>query len=303
MSSSTHSRWSAADIPDLARKTAIVTGANSGIGLETARELARKGASVVLGCRNEEKGAAALDDIRKADPSARVELAQLDLADLGSIEEFARDFAASHEQLDILCNNGGVMVPPLGWTQDGFETQFGTNHLGHFALTGRLLAKLLAAPGARVVNVSSTAHRAGKINFDNLDGKKRYSAIAFYGQSKLANLLFTRELQKRLEGHGSDALAAAAHPGWTATNLQDNARLARMLNPLLAQAPPEGALPTLYAATATGVEGGGYYGPSRMFELWGSPKPAVKSARAQDDEVAQRLWSLSEELTGVSFAL
>jgi NAD(P)-dependent dehydrogenase (short-subunit alcohol dehydrogenase family) len=303
MPHSAPSNWSAADIPDLSGKTAIVTGANSGIGLETARELARKGASVVLGCRNEQKGAAAVDDIRKADSSARIELESLNLADLASVEEFARNFTASHERLDILCNNGGVMVPPLGWTQDGFETQFGTNHLGHFALTGRLLAKLLAAPNARIVNVSSTAHRTGKIHFDNLDGKKSYNAIAFYGQSKLANLLFTRELQKRLQGSGANALAAAAHPGWTATNLQDNAPLVRMLNPLLSQSPPDGALPTLYAATADGVEGGGYYGPSRMFEMWGSPKPAVKSARAQDDEVAARLWSLSEELTGVSFAL
>jgi NAD(P)-dependent dehydrogenase (short-subunit alcohol dehydrogenase family) len=300
---SSNSNWSAADIPDLSGKTAIVTGANSGIGLETARELARKGASVVLACRNEKKGAAALDDIRKADTSARITLAALDLADLASIAEFAREFSASHERLDILCNNGGVMVPPLGWTRDGFETQFGTNHLGHFALTGQLIAKILAQPGARVVNVSSTAHRTGKIDFDNLDGKKSYSAIAFYGQSKLANLLFTRELQKRLKARGADALAAAAHPGWTATNLQDNAPVFRMLNPLFSQAPPDGALPTLYAATAEGVEGGGYYGPSRMFEMWGSPKPAVKSARAQDDEVAARLWSLSEELTGVSFAL
>ena len=296
------SDWMAADIPDLTGKTAIVTGANSGIGLETARELARKGAQVVLACRNEQKGAAALDDIRKDGASGAVELRSLDLADLGSVERFATGFSERYERLDILCNNGGVMVPPLGWTKDGFETQFGTNHLGHFALTGRLLPKLLAAPAARVVNVSSTAHRAGRIDFDNLDGKKRYGAIGFYGQSKLANLLFTRELQGRFEAAGANALAAAAHPGWTGTNLQANAPLARMLNPLLSQAPPDGALPTLYAATAEGVKGDEYYGPSRLFEMWGSPKLAGKSARAQDDEVARRLWSCSEELTGVSYA-
>ena len=240
--------------------------------------------------------------MRKADPQARVALGSLDLADLGSVERFAADFASEHERLDVLCNNGGVMVPPLGWTKDGFETQFGTNHLGHFALTGRLLPRLLATPGARVVNVSSTAHRAGKIDFDNLDGKRRYSAVACYGQSKLANLLFTRELQRRFVDAGADALAAAAHPGWTATNLQQHAPLFRALNPLFSQAPPEGALPTLYAATAAGVAGGGYYGPGRMFEMWGPPKPAVQSARAQDEEVAARLWSVSEALTGVSFA-
>lgn len=297
------SDWTAADIPDLSGKTAVVTGANSGIGLETARELARHGAQVVLACRSEQKGAEALDDIRKGDPGARVALGPLDLADLGSVERFAADFSSSHERLDILCNNGGVMVPPLGWTKDGFETQFGTNHLGHYALTGRLLPKLLAAPHARVVNVSSTAHRAGKLDFDNLDGKKRYSAVGFYGQSKLANLLFTRELQRRFEASGTAAVAAAAHPGWTATNLQQHAPLFRMLNPFFSQGPPDGALPTLYAATAADVNGDDYYGPGRMFELWGSPKPAVKSARAQDDETAARLWAISEELTGVRYAL
>jgi NAD(P)-dependent dehydrogenase (short-subunit alcohol dehydrogenase family) len=297
------SEWSAADIPDLTGKTAIVTGANSGIGLETARELARKAAHVVLACRNEQKGAIAVNHIRKSDADAQVELQLLDLADLGSIERFATEFARHHDQLAILCNNGGVMVPPLGWTKDGFETQFGTNHLGHFALTGRLIPQLLAANGARVVNVSSTAHRAGKIEFDNLDGKKRYNKVAFYGQSKLANLLFTRELQRRFVAAGANAVTAAAHPGWTATNLQENAPLFRMLNPFFSQAPADGALPTLYAATAENVTGGEYYGPSRMFEMWGSPKVAVKSARAQDDELARRLWSASEELTAVRFAL
>ena len=297
------SGWSAADIPDLTGKTAIVTGANSGIGLETARELARKGAQVVLGCRNEQKGGVAVDDIRKNDAGARVELLPLDLADLGSVEGFAADFGERHERLDLLCKNGGVMVPPLGWTKNGLETQFGTNHLGHFALTSRLLPKLLAAPEARVVSVSSTAHRAGRIDFDNLDGKKRYSAVAFYGQSKLANLLFTRELQRRFEAAGVNAMALAAHPGWTATNLQANAPFVRFLNPLLSQAPPDGALPTLFAATAQGVAGGEYYGPSRMFEMWGAPKLAGKSGRARDDEVAGRLWAVSEELTGVRFAV
>jgi NAD(P)-dependent dehydrogenase (short-subunit alcohol dehydrogenase family) len=297
------SNWSAEDVPDLSGKVAIVTGANSGIGLETARVMARNGARVVLACRSEQKGAAALDDIRKSDAAAQVELQPLDLADLASVERFAVEFGERIERLDILCNNGGVMVPPLGHTKDGFELQFGTNHLGHFALTAQLAPKLLATPGARVVSVSSTAHRPGKISFDNLDGKNGYSAVGFYGQSKLANLLFIRGLQKRIDDANADLLAAAAHPGWAATNLQDNAPLVRMLNPLFGQGPADGALPTLYAATAEGVEGGGYYGPSRMFEMWGAPKPAVKSARAQDDDVADRLWSISEQLTGVQFAL
>ena len=297
------SDWSAAAIGDLTGMTAVVTGANSGIGLETARELARHGAHVVLACRSEERGAAAIDDIRKGDVRARVELRRLDLADLSSVERFASELAAGHDRLDILCNNGGVMVPPLGWTKDGFETQLGTNHLGHFALTGRLLPRLLAAPRARVVNVASTAHRAGRIDFDNLDGRKRYGAIAFYGRSKLANLLFTRELQRRFEAAGASAMAVAAHPGWAATNLQVHAPLARLFNPLLAQRPPDGALPTLYAATADEVQGGGYYGPSRMFEMWGPPKPAGRSRRAKDDDVAARLFALSEELTGVRFAI
>ncbi len=297
------SSWSAADIPDLSGKTAIVTGANSGIGLETARELARKGARVVMACRNGEKGAAARDDIRAELPGAALELGSLDLADLGSVKRFADAFQKSASRLDILCNNGGVMVPPFGHTVDGFETQFGTNHLGHFALTAQLLDPLRATPGARVVSVSSTAHRAGRIDFENLNSQKRYSRIGAYGQSKLANLLFTAELQRRFDTAGVDAIAVAAPPGWTATNLQSNAGLVRMLNPLLSQRPPDGALPTLYGATASDVRGGQYFGPSRMFEMWGPPTPVRSSARSRDPVVAGRLWSVSEALTGVSFPI
>jgi NAD(P)-dependent dehydrogenase (short-subunit alcohol dehydrogenase family) len=295
--------WSASDIPDQSGRVAIVTGANSGIGLETARELARKGARVVLACRSQEKGQRALENIRNELPDASVELEALDLADLGSVERFAETFLKNSSRLDILCNNGGVMVPPLGKTADGFETQFGTNHLGHFALTARLLDLLRATKGARVVSVSSTAHRTGKIDFDNLNAEKSYGAVGAYGQSKLANLLFTFELQRRFESAATDTLAVAAHPGWTATNLQDNAVWIRALNPIFSQQPPDGALPTLYAATAPDVSGGEYFGPSRMFEMWGPPKRAVSSARARDEAVARKLWTVSQELTGIEMPL
>jgi NAD(P)-dependent dehydrogenase (short-subunit alcohol dehydrogenase family) len=295
--------WSANDIPNLSGKTAIVTGANSGIGFETARELARKGARVVLACRSPEKGRIALESIRSELPDASAELEALDLADLGSVERFSLAFKKSSSRLDILCNNGGVMVPPLGKTADGFETQFGTNHLGHFALTARLLDLIRATEGARVVSVSSTAHRTGRIDFDNLNAEKRYSAVGAYGQSKLANLLFMAELQRRFEASGTNAIAVAAHPGWTATNLQNNAGWVRALNPIFSQQPPDGALPTLYGATAPEVRGGEYFGPSRMFEMWGPPKRAGSSARARDKEVARRLWSVSEELTGITYPI
>ena len=195
------------------------------------------------------------------------------------------------------------MVPPLGKTADGFETQFGTNHLGHFALTAQLLDVIRATPGARVVTVSSTAHRTGRINFDNLNAEQGYGAIGAYGQSKLANLLFTCELQRRFAASDTHAIAVAAHPGWTATRLQDNAGWLRALNPLFSQQPPDGALPSLYGATAPDVRGGEYFGPSRMFEMWGAPKRAVRSARARDEAVASRLWSVSQELTGLAYPI
>lgn len=297
------STWSASDIPDLSGKTAIVTGANSGIGIETARELARKGARVILACRTQEKGEAALQNIRGELPGASLQLESLDLADLASVARFAQEFKKSSSRLDILCNNGGVMVPPLGKTADGFEIQFGTNHLGHFALTAQLLEVIRATDGARVVTVSSTAHRVGKINFDNLNAEQDYGPVGAYGQSKLANLLFTAELQRRFAASGTHAIAVAAHPGWTATHLQDHAGWVRHLNPFLSQQPPDGALPTLYGATAPDVRGGEYFGPSRMFEMWGAPKRAGRSARASDEAVATRLWNVSQELTGLAYPI
>ncbi len=295
--------WSANDIPDLAGKTAVVTGANSGIGFETALALAGHQARVILACRNPTSGDDAASRIRDQHPEAEVRFEPLDLADLASVRRFAERFAADQDRLDILCNNAGVMLCPAGRTTDGFETQFGTNHLGHFALTGLLLPRLRAAAGARVVTVSSVYHRIGRIDFDDLDGAKRYSRSRAYAQSKLANLLFTFELQRRFERAEVDAIAAAAHPGWTATNLQRNATLFRTLNPLFAQPPWSGARPTLYAATAPGVAGGDYYGPGKRFESVGPPVRVRAVARAHDSEVAARLWQVSEALTGVRFDL
>ena len=228
---------------------------------------------------------------------------QLDLSSLASVHTFAETFLAQHDRLDLLINNAGVMVPPLTKTEDGFELQFGTNHLGHFALTGLLLPLLNATPDARIVTVSSMAHRSGKINFDNLNAEQSYSEWPFYGQSKLANLLFTFELQRRLDASKASTRSVAAHPGWTATDLQKNSGLASFLNPFFAMEPPQGALPTLYAATAPNVSGGTYYGPNGFMEMKGYPKQVGTHARAKDRAVAARLWEVSEEMTGVAYTL
>jgi NAD(P)-dependent dehydrogenase (short-subunit alcohol dehydrogenase family) len=299
--------WTAADIPDQTGRRAVVTGANSGIGLVAARELARHGAAVVLACRNAAKGEAALADVRVAAPGADVTLAALDLADLGSVRAFAA--ATQAAPLDLLVNNAGLMAPPRRTTKDGFELQLGTNHLGHFALTGLLLDRLRAAPDARVVTLTSGAHHAGRINFGNLMGERRYFRWAAYAQSKLANLLFMRELDRRARAAGLRLTSLAAHPGYAATNLQSAAppKLDRMvmavLNRTVAQDAEAGALPTLYAATAPDVPGGSLVAPDGPGELRGSPRLAGMSARAADPDTARRLWEVSERLTGVTYAL
>jgi NAD(P)-dependent dehydrogenase (short-subunit alcohol dehydrogenase family) len=296
--------WTFNDIPDQTGRTIIVTGANTGIGRETARMLALKGADVVLACRNPEKGRAALAQILAEKPAGRAELETLDLSDLDSVAAFAAAFVRTHERLDLLINNAGVMVPPLGRTAQGFELQFGTNHLGHFALAGRLLPLVLRTPGARVVVVSSSAQNFGRIDFDDLNWERRpYRAWAAYSQSKLANMLFALELQRRLTTAGSDVRATAAHPGSTATDLQRTAGAARFLNPLFAMKPVDGALPTLRAATDSAAGGGSYWGPSRVFEMSGPPAAARVSDRAKDEAVAARLWEISQKLTGVSYPL
>jgi NAD(P)-dependent dehydrogenase (short-subunit alcohol dehydrogenase family) len=295
--------WSVADMPDQRGRRAIVTGANSGLGLIAARELARRGASVVMACRNMEKGEAALADVRAA--GGEPELARLDLGSLASVREFA---AAQERPVDLLICNAGVMASPRRETADGFEQQIGTNHLGHFALAGLLLDRLKAAAAARVVTVSSNGHRMGRIDFDDLQGERRYNRWRAYGQSKLANLLFMRELHRRAGAAGLPLTSVAAHPGYTATNLQFAApplvdRLVmRVGNLVLAQSADRGALPLLYAATVPGLPGGSYVGPDGPGEWRGSPQLVGMSGRAQDPETARRLWEVSESLTGVRYA-
>jgi len=302
-------KWTVDRIPDQTGRTAVVTGANSGLGLVTARELARKGANVVLACRNLEKGESARGDCGAQAPDAEVELEELDLASLDSVREFAERFRSGHQGLDLLINNAGVMATPRRSTADGFELQFGTNHLGHFALTGLLIGEMEGREDARVVTLSSGAHRIGRIAFDNLGGDRRYFRWRAYGQSKLANLLFALELDRRLRAAGSTIKSLSAHPGYAATNLQFagppavDAAVMKLGNAIIAQNDEMGALPTLYAATEPGLEGGTFCGPDGFLEQRGHPRPVAPSGAARDQDVARRLWEVSEEMTGVSFDL
>ncbi len=296
-------QWNFNDLPNQAGRVAIVTGANSGIGYETTRMLAAKQAHVVMACRTVAKAETAKARILETAPDAALHILPLDLSNLSSIRTFADTFLAQYEQLDLLINNAGVMVPPYTQTADGFELQFGTNHLGHFALTGLLLPLMNETQDARIVTVSSTAHKMGKIDFNNLNGEQGYQKWPFYGQSKIANLLFTYELQRRLDAAGESTIAVAAHPGWTSTNLQKNTRSAQFLNRFLAMMPEQGALPTLYAATAPNVPGGTYYGPDGFMEMKGHPTKVKSNDRSHDKAVAKRLWTVSEDMTGVQFNL
>ncbi|MBX2802601.1 MAG: SDR family oxidoreductase [Myxococcales bacterium] len=296
--------WTEDDIPDQTGRTAIVTGANTGIGFETARALAQKGAAVTLACRNPEKGKDAVERIRALQPSGSVELRVLDLSDLQSVSSFSEAYVADHERLDLLILNAGVMVPPKSETAQGFELQFGVNHLSHFALTGQLLPLVQRTPEARVVVVSSTAASFGTMNFEDLQFAERgYQAWPAYGQSKLANQLFTRELQRRLQGAGETALVTAAHPGWTATDLQRSSGLASFFNPFFAQKPPMGALPTLRAATDPDAAAASYYGPRGIGQMRGAPVVVPMVRAASKDADAVQLWEVSEELTGVRYDL
>jgi NAD(P)-dependent dehydrogenase (short-subunit alcohol dehydrogenase family) len=304
------------DIPDQTGTLAVVTGANSGIGLETARQLASAGATVVLAVRDAEKGDRAADDIRSTVPSATVTVGGLDLASLASVEAFAKQMVDDGRPIDLLINNAGIMaVPKRHTTEDGFELQFGTNHLGHFALTGRLLPLLRAAPGPRVVTVSSGAHLMGAISFDDLNLEHGYRAWKAYSESKLANLLFASELQRRSARERWGILSDAAHPGSTRTNLQStgpnmgkDAKAGTSLIELpmrlpgMSQDAAQGALPTLYAATSPYAVGDGYYGPSGFLEMTGNGvTSARRSKRARNEADAARLWALSEKLTGVTY--
>jgi NAD(P)-dependent dehydrogenase (short-subunit alcohol dehydrogenase family) len=305
-------KWTADDIPDLSGKTALVTGANSGLGFATAFALARRGAEVLLACRDRSKAAAAASSIRVEVPHAALEIVGLDLADLSSVRAAAAAFRAKREALHLLVNNAGVMALPHLETADGFELQLGVNHLGHFALTGLLLDGLVAAGGARVVAVSSLMHRFGRIRFDDLHASRRpYRRWGAYCQSKLANLMFALELDRRIRAAGLDVVAAAAHPGYAATELQaagarlEGSRLKAAFmsvgNRLLGQPAAQGALPTLYAATAPDVRGGDFFGPGGFAALRGAPGKASASARARDPEAAARLWAASVAATGVEF--
>jgi NAD(P)-dependent dehydrogenase (short-subunit alcohol dehydrogenase family) len=290
-------RWTTAEIPPLDGRVAVVTGANSGIGLEAARALARVGGRVVIASRNVAKG-------MQAARSIGAEFRQLDLADLGSVRAFASGFEGP---LDLLINNAGVMAPPRRLTADGFESQFGTNHLGHFALTGLLLPRLLASPAPRVVTVSSGAHRIGRMRFDDLQGERFYNNWLAYGQSKLANLMFCFELQKRATGAGAALKSVAAHPGYARTNLQFagphwyEQLIMRVTNPLLGQSAEMGALPTLYAATAEDLPGGSFVGPDGFLEQRGHPHVVTAARSAYDERAWARLWEASAELTGVRY--
>jgi NAD(P)-dependent dehydrogenase (short-subunit alcohol dehydrogenase family) len=289
--------FSTADVPDIPGKRVIVTGANSGIGRAAAQVLAAAGAQVTLAVRNLEKGHAAAAAI-----AGKTEVRRLDLASLESVRTFAADWDG---EIHLLINNAGIMIPPLSRTADGFELQIGTNHLGHFALTNLLLPRVTG----RVVTVSSSAHRLGRIGFDDLNWeRRRYRRWAAYGQSKLANLLFTLELQRRLIAAGSDVLSAAAHPGYAATNLQSHSSsglwdllMGKIGNPLFAQSESAGALPTLYAAFAE-IPGASFIGPGGT-NMRGAPQPVGRSKRAHDDAAARRLWEVSEQLTGTRFPL
>ena len=299
-------KWTAADIPDQTGRTAVITGANTGLGYETAAALAGRGARVVLAVRNLEKGKQAVARITAATPGAEVELQELDLTSLESVRAAAAQLRSGHDRIDLLINNAGVMHTPKSTTKDGFELQFGTNHLGHFAFTGLLLDRLLPVAGSRVVTVSSIGHRIrAAIHFDDLQWDRRYSRVGAYGQSKLANLLFTYELQRRLAPHGT-TIAVAAHPGGSNTELMRNlprpitAASALLVEPLM-QGADLGALLTLRAATDPGVLGGQYFGPDGFQEIRGYPKVVASSGQSHDVELQRRLWAVSEELTGVVY--
>ena len=301
--------WTTANIPDLTGKVIIVTGGNSGIGFEAAKEFARKGAKTVLACRSMEKARVALDQIQSEIPDAQVEIMHLDLASLESVRKFADQFNAQYDRLDVLLNNAGIMMVPYGVTEDGFEQQFGTNHFGHFALTGLLIDLLTQTPDSRVVNISSNGHRFGSMDFENLmfANGQEYSPIGAYGRSKLANLLFTYELQRRLDASGASTIATAAHPGISESNLAGHLferwhlEFLMPLMGLFLQSAAMGALPSLRAAVDPNLSGGAYVGPHGPRESKGYPVLVESNEASHNLEDARKLWEVSEELTGVQY--
>ncbi len=297
-------KWMFKDIPSQMGKVAIVTGANRGLGFEVAKALARKGARVIMACRSIEKAEAALKKIRDDFPDVQMDMIPLDLADLSSIRKFATKFKEKYDRLDILCNNAAAIWTPQAKTVDGFELQFGTNFLGHFALTGLLIDMLIKTGDSRVVSMSSWDHTNGKIHFDDLNLEKDYDKKKAYSQSKLAILLFAYELERKLRAAGTTVLSNASHPGWIkGSNLPKSEILLRLLNPILGGEPEQGALSMLYAATALEAEGGAYYGPGGMLGTKGYPAKVKSSEASHDVDVAKRLWDISEELTGIKYPI
>lgn len=304
-------RWTTEQMPDLADRVVIVTGANSGIGREAAREFARRDATVILACRNMERGEQCGSDIAADVGGASLDLRQLDLADLESVDEFADGVLTDYSRLDILCNNAGLMAIPRRETSDGFEMQLGVNHLGHFALTGRLLELILETPSSRVVTVSSNAHKFGEIRFEDLHWERGYSKWGAYGQSKLANLHFAFELQRRFDHFGHDSISVGCHPGMAHTNLAEKgplmsgrklmAKASNLFTKTFGQSAKKGALPVLYAAVESRLEGAEYVGPDGFAEAQGYPEITEPDEEARDEEVARRLWDVSEGLTGVYY--
>ncbi|MEM6293732.1 MAG: oxidoreductase [Myxococcota bacterium] len=304
--------WTEANIPDLTGKTIVVTGANSGLGLETTRLLSRRGAHIVMACRTQRKAEAAMQDVRNSNPDAKLEFMALDLADLASVRAFAEAFGKAHDRLDVLLNNAGVMALPRTETADGFEMQIGTNHFGHFALTSLLMPTLLETDGARVVQVSSLMHKVGSMRFDDLHGQRSYDKWRAYSQSKLANLLFFYELHRRLSAAGAGVLSLAAHPGYSSTNLQGagpkmtgsklGERFWALSNRVAAQPAWMGAMPSVFAAVGAPVESGAYYGPEGIGQVRGYPVRVTSNRASQDEAAGKRLWEISVEATGESFA-
>ena len=291
-------KWNSDNIGNQKGRVAVVTGSSSGIGYETARVLSEKDAEVIIAVRNMQKGESAADKIRSGYSGANVKVMKIDLSSLSSVKDFAESFKKGYDRLDLLINNAGVMMPPYSKTEDGFELQMGTNHLGHFALTGHLLELIERTPDSRIVNVSSAAHNYGNIDFDDLNWEQRkYNAMRAYADSKIANIYFTNEMSQKLNG----TISAAAHPGWTATDLQRHSGIFSFLNNFLAQDISMGALPTLYAAVGEDVKSGDYFGPSGFREMRGYPKRVESNGLSHDVEIAGKLWDVSQELTGVTY--
>lgn len=296
------STWNNNNIPNQAGKTILITGASSGLGKEATRILAEKDARIIMAVRNTQKAEKVADEIRKATPSAKIEIKQLDLTSLSSIKSFSEEMLANTEKLDVLINNAGIMMCPYSKTEDGFEIQMGTNHFGHFALTGQLMPLLSKSNESRIVVTSSLAHRQGNINFKDINWEKRdYKTGKAYGDSKLANAYFAYELDRKLKGQASAPKVVLSHPGWTKTELDRHSGLAKFLGNIVAQTVEMGTLPTLRAATDTKVESGEYYGPSKLMEMRGNPMVVKSNVMSHNHGNAKKLWAISEEFTNVKY--